>query len=313
MENIKINIKNISIYLPKNIANNSELDKKFNLKKNTLFNLTGIKKRRISSKYETTETIAIKAALNLVKKYKGKLNITHIITVTNTPNIFFPSISHFILSKIQKYLKSKPFSIPLNCGCSGYVDALILANKLISQNKKSKILIVTSDTYSKFISPLDKSILPLFGDGASASIIQYDKNGWFVEKEFSESIPNTEENLIFKEINGKKNISMKGPELINFAIKDVIPVLSKMIKNEKKITLFSHQASKIVLNIIKNHSLKINKNIEIPTYYKNIGNLVSTSIPALINKNVKLFNKSKKILIFGFGVGLTHSYIKLKK
>ena len=313
MANIKINIKNLTIYLPKKIINNITLDKRFGLKKNTLFNLTGIQKRRVSSNYETTESMAIKATQNLVKKYRGKLNITHIITVTNTPNVFFPSISHFILSKIQKYLKSKPFSIPLNCGCSGYVDALILANKLISENKKSKILIVTSDTYSKFISPLDKSILPLFGDGASASIIQYDKNGWCVEKEFSESIPDTEENLILKEINGKKNISMKGPELINFAIKDIIPVLSNMIKNEKKITLFSHQASKIVLNIIKSQSLKINKDVEIPIYYKNIGNLVSTSIPVLINKNIKLFNKSKKILIFGFGVGLTHSYIKLKK
>ena len=188
-----------------------------------------------------------------------------------------------------------------------------MAKSLIISGQAQNILVITSDTYSKFISPLDKSILPLFGDGASASIIQYDKNGWRVEKEFSESIPNTEENLILNEINGKKNISMKGPELINFAIKDIIPVLSNMIKNEKKITLFSHQASKIVLNIIKSQSLKINKDVEIPIYYKNIGNLVSTSIPVLINKNVKLFNKSKKILIFGFGVGLTHSYIKLKK
>ena len=81
----------------------------------------------------------------------------------------------------------------------------------------------------------------------------------------------------------------------------------------KKNNTFSHQASKIVLNIIKKQSLKINKNVEIPFYYKNIGNLVSTSIPVLINKNIKLFNKSKKILIFGFGVGLTHSYIKIKK
>ena len=95
------------------------------------------------------------------------------------------------MSKIQKYLTNKPFNIPLNCGCSGYVDGLILAHKFIC-TQKSKILIITSDTYSKFISPSDKSILPLFGDGASASIIEYDKNGWSLENEFSESIINTE-------------------------------------------------------------------------------------------------------------------------
>jgi len=313
MVNTKINIKKLSLFLPKKTEKNSQLDKKFNLKKNTFFNLTGIKKRRIALNSDTTESMAVKVALKCIKSYKRKINITHLITVSNTPSVYFPSIGNYILSKIQKYLISKPFNIPLNCGCSGFVDALILANEFVCNNKKSRILIVTSDTYSKYISPNDRSILPLFGDGASASVIEYDKNGWSIEKKYSESIPNTEENLIFKENNGEKNILMKGPELINFAIKNVIPMLLKMIKNEKQLTIFSHQASKIVLNLIKKEVLKVNKNIKIPFFYENIGNLVSSSIPFLIKNHFKLFNKSKKMLIFGFGVGLTHSYIRLKK
>jgi len=313
MANIKINITDFTIYLPKKTVNNNQLNKLFKLKNDTLFKLTGIKKRRISATNESAESMAIKVALRLAKKYKTKLNISHLITVSNTPSIMFPSMGHYILTNLRKFLKYKPFNIPLNCGCSGYVDALILAHKLISFDKNSKVLIVTSDTYSKYIAPLDKSILPLFGDGASASIVQHDRNGWSVEKEFSESIPNTEETLIFQEINGKKEISMKGPELVNFAIQSVIPTVSDMISNEKQITLFSHQASKIVLTLIKNHVLGINKNAKIPLFYENIGNLVSSSIPILIKQNLSLFKRSKKILIFGFGVGLTHSYIKLKK
>ena len=161
MENIKFNIKNLSLYLPKKIVKNSQLDKRFNLKKNTLFYLTGIKKRRVCANHENTESIAIKAALKCIRSYKKKINITHLITVTNTPSVYFPSVGHYVLSKIQKYLLKKPFNIPLNCGCSGYVDALILAHKFICNNKKSKILIVTSDTYSKYILPTDKSVLPL--------------------------------------------------------------------------------------------------------------------------------------------------------
>ena len=313
MENIKFNIKNLSLYLPKKIVKNSQLDKRFNLKKNTLFYLTGIKNRRVCANHENTESIAIKAALKCIRSYKKKINITHLITVTNTPSVYFPSVGHYVLSKIQKYLLKKPFNIPLNCGCSGYVDALILAHKFICNNKKSKILIVTSDTYSKYILPTDKSVLPLFGDGASASIIEYDKNGWTLENEFSESIPNTEDNLIFKDSNGKKIISMKGPELINFAIRDVVPMLLKLIKKEKNLTIFSHQASKIVLNLMKKEILKFNKNIKMPLSYENTGNLVSSSIPLLLKNHFKLLKKSKKIIISGFGVGLTHSHIKLKK
>ncbi len=313
MGNIKFNIKNLSLYLPKKIVKNSQLDKRFNLKKNTLFYLTGIKERRVCFNHENTESIAIKAALKCIRSYKKKINITHLITVTNTPSVYFPSVGHYVLSKIQKYLLKKPFNIPLNCGCSGYVDALILAHKFICNNKKSKILIVTSDTYSKYILPTDKSVLPLFGDGASASIIEYDKNGWTLENEFSESIPNTEDNLIFKDSNGKKIISMKGPELINFAIRDVVPMLLKLIKKEKNLTIFSHQASKIVLNLMKKEILKFNKNIKMPLSYENTGNLVSSSIPLLLKNHFKLLKKSKKIIISGFGVGLTHSHIKLKK
>lgn len=313
MGNIKINIEDISIYLPKKTVSNSQLDKIFNQKENTFFEKTGIKKRKISSVNETPELMATKAALKLLKKKKTKTSITHIISASNTPSIMFPSIAHYVLSGIYKYLKTNPFCIPLNCGCSGFVDALILSNKIISNNKKSKILIVTSDAYSKHISSDDKSILPVFSDGASATIISHNPKGWSVEKEFSETIPFTQENLIFKEINGKNIITMRGPELINFAINSVLPKISQMIKDEKKIILFSHQASKIVLNLIVKSAFKINKNVEIPLFYRNVGNLVSTSIPVLINKNIKLFRRSKKILIAGFGVGLTHSYIKFKK
>ena len=57
--------------------------------------------------------------------------------------------------------------IGINAGCTGFVDALYLAYKLIKNNKK--ILIVTTDTYTKFINKNDRSIVPLFSDGASGA------------------------------------------------------------------------------------------------------------------------------------------------
>ncbi len=311
MANIKINIKDLAIYLPKKTAKNTDLDKIFNQKKNTFFEKTGIKRRKISSAKETAEFMATKAAIKLLKR-NAKANITHIISVSNTSGVMFPNLAHFILSGINKYLKTIPFCIPLSVGCSGFIDALILSNVIISKNRNSKILIVTCDTYSKRISSSDKSILPVFGDGASACLVKYDSKGWAIEKEFSENLPFTEKKIICDESMGYKMI-MKGPEVINFAISSVLPNILKMVKKEKEIVLFSHQASKIVLDIIKKNVLKINKNVKIPLFYENVGNLASTSIPLLISKNLSLFKKSKKILLAGFGVGLTHSYVKLKK
>ena len=87
---------------------------------------------------------------------------------------------------------------------------------------------------------------------------------------------------------------MKGPELINFAIKDVTPVLLKLIKKEKHLTIFSHQASNIILNLIKKEIIKVKKNIKIPFSYENSGNLVSSSIPFLIENILNYLKNQKK-------------------
>jgi 3-oxoacyl-[acyl-carrier-protein] synthase-3 len=309
-----INFLDIDIYLPKKIENNSFLDKNFKQKFNTFYLKTGIKKRRVSSSLETAESMAAIVAKKIIKKNKIKC-LTHIISVTNSQTVQFPSIAHFVRSSLKGLYKNHIHCFGLNAGCSGYVDAIIFAAKIINQNTKSKILIITSDTYTKFIHKNDKSIMPLFGDGATATILSYKKNGWKIEEEFSDTIPNTEKHLISQKINVQYLISMNGPELINFCLNFVIPKIFYFIEknHKKKLTIFCHQASKIVLNLIKKKILINNKNILLPEYFKNIGNLVSSTLPILLKKNIKIFNKSKNILLCGFGVGLTHSYLKLKK
>lgn len=314
MATTMINFIDVEIYLPKNNEKNSFLDKKFKQLPSTFYKKTGVKNRILSSSNDTSETLACNVANKIIKKNKIK-KLTHIISVTNTQNILFPSVAHFVRSNLKKFYSQNIHCLGLNAGCSGYVDALIVAGKIIHKNKKSKILLVTSDTYTKYIDNKDKSILPLFGDGSTATLIEYKKDGWKIEEEFSDTIPNSEKFLIFKKKRNRYVISMNGPELISFCLNFVIPKISYFVKKDKtkKITIYSHQASKIVLNLIKK-KLKTNlKKVLFPEYYKNIGNLVSSSIPILLKKQMRSFRKSKNILLCGFGVGLTHSYLKLTK
>ena len=294
-----INISNIHFNLGKKKENNSSIEKEFNLKKNSIFKLTGIKNRFISKKSETTE----KLALDVLKKLSKKdfLNVTHIIGVTNTPSISFPGIANFTSSALNL---EDVHCINLNSGCTGYVDALILASDIINNDKKSKVLIVTSDTYTKYIHKKNRNIRPLFSDGSSVSIVKFDKKGFKITYRKTKNIPGTQNDLIFK----GKNIEMNGPSVVAFAIKNVIPEITKMVKNVDYI--FVHQAGKIVINL-----LKINLPIKhfIPENYAKYGNLVSTSIPVLLKENYLKLKKGKKIIICGFGVGLSMTLIKLEK
>ncbi len=290
-----IEIKEINIALGSIVEENIKIEKKFRLKKGAIYNLTGIKKRTIANKRETAENLAIKSCINLRKN--NLKNITHLISVTNTSSIRFPGISNYLASNLKL---SKSHCINLNQGCTGYVDALAISYELIKNNNKSKVLLITSDTYSKFINKNNKSLRCLFSDGASASLIEYQKNGLKLKKKVFKNAINTENDLCLT----KKEINMNGPAVVSFAIKDVIPEIVNLSKNVNSI--FAHQAGKIVMSEIQK---KIDKKIFFPLNFSNYGNLVSTSIPLLIKQNMKKFKKEKKILICGFGVGLSASMI----
>jgi 3-oxoacyl-[acyl-carrier-protein] synthase III len=293
-----INFENIFFCLGTKIEKNNDLEIEYNLKKGSLKKLTGVNKRYVCNKDVFAENLALKVIKKINKTTINR--ITHIISVTNTPKIKFPGISNFVASKLKL---EKVNCINLNSGCTGYVDALYLSYLIIKNSKKSKILIVTADTYSKFIKNDNVATRSIFSDAASASIIGYDKNGFKINRSYFHNSINSQGNLIFT-----KFITMNGPAVVEFTLRHVIPILKKYSKNCG--LLFSHQGSKIVIEKIKK---SLNNKITIPQNLSKYGNLVSTSIPVLINENLKNLKKQKNFTVCGFGVGLSVSLINFKK
>lgn len=304
-----IKFNKIAIELGNIVVKNSFLEKKFRLKKDSIFSKTGIYKRFISNKDQTAENIAKKCCAKINSRLLK--NTTHIISVSNTPSHCFPSIAHFVSSSFKFSIKNI-HCIGLNSGCSGYVDALIIAYDIIKSNKSSKILIITSDTYSKFIKEKDWHLRCLFSDGGSATLISYSSNGWRIKEKYTETIKNTQQFLTMGNYADKtKNIKMDGPAIVDFAINSVIPKLKEFTRKKTQ-AIIAHQAGKIVINLIK-YSINNKKKIFFPTNYRDYGNLISTSIPLILKQNFKRINSLKSIVLCGFGVGLTHSYIKFIK
>ncbi len=292
-----IEIESISFSLSSKIQTNLKLEKEYKLKKNSIEKLTGIKKRYISLKDETSESLVAKLCKKITSKQRK--NLTHIISVTNTPSIKFPGLSNFASS----YLKvENVFCINLNSGCTGYVDAISIAYDIIFKNNRAKILIITADTYSKFINTKNRSIKPLFSDGASASIVKYNKKGFKFILSKNLNLIDTQKDLIFE----KNEINMNGPAVVAMALKHVVPCLQKYSLDVEGI--YMHQAGKIVLDLVKS---KLKDKLFIPTNYQKYGNLVSSSIPILLYENFNKFKKSKRIILCGFGVGLSVSILKL--
>ena len=290
------------------VEENEDLEKLMKWEQGKIKKKIGIERRYLSNSEENSETLA-KSSLNKLEANNDLSNVELLISVTNTPNRLFPSLSHYLNSslKFEKNIQC----IGINAGCSGFTDALIIAESFMIKNK-CDVIIVTADTYSKYISPNNHSIRPLFSDGSAATLLGYMEKGFFIDKSMASSEPNTEEFLIGKKDfdTNKEEILMNGPKVLLYALNKVLPNITRILEENKVDVMFAHQAGKIVLDgIIK----KISQEILLPINYDKFGNLVSSSIPFLLKDYFDKLNNFNNILLSGFGVGLSQSHILLKR
>lgn len=303
-----IKFSGIAVSLGSIKEGNSGLEKKFDWESGKILSKTGINQRFISDDEETTEVLASRAVEILNKKHSIE-DIDCIISATNTQSNTFPALSYHIL--LDKKFNNNVQCFGLNVGCTGFVDALVIAYSGIASKLYKKVLIVTSDTYSKFIQESDQSTRPLFSDGATATLIEFDNGGYILNDYASSGVSNTLHHLcMIKDKKLKDYIQMNGPNILTFAVGNVLPSLKKMIDPNLKYTFYPHQAGKLVLDTFEK---KLSKNISIQTNYSRFGNLVSGSIPNLINDSCPELDLPKNIILSGFGVGLAHTSLILNK
>lgn len=88
---------------------------------------------------------------------------------TQAPDYILPTSACIIQEKLK--LPTSCGALDFNLGCSGFIYGLSLAKGLIESGQAKNVLLLTADTYSKFIHEHDFSTSVLFGDGAAATLI----------------------------------------------------------------------------------------------------------------------------------------------
>ena len=289
------------------VQSNSDISESIGWSAAEILDKTGIKQRYIASENQTAESLAIQA----VEKIKSdELNqIDLIISVSNTQSIDFPNIANHVHTSLG--LPDTVQCYGINHGCSGYVDAMKLVYSLFSSGFSKKALVVTSDTYQKYINEKDRSIRTIFSDGASATLLSKNEiNGWKIIDAISNSQAKSQSYLERLMNDGVSEISMNGPQVLLFSINTVAKNLLSICPSDEEFILFPHQAGKIVIETLKK---KLPKKTIMPENYQLYGNLVSTSIPKLMEEYLPKYPSHKLILLSGFGVGLSHTSILLSK
>lgn len=319
-------IKAISYYLPLFNMDNTLLEKDFpewSIEK--IAAKTGIKNRFIADINETSVDMGVKAAEKLFIEHSiDKNTIDFIILCTQSPDYFLPTSACIIQEKLG--LGTNVGAFDINLGCSGFVYGLGIAKGFIASGQAKNVLLITSETYSKFIHPKDKSNKTIFGDAAAATLISTEgfaaignfeygtdgkgaqnlivKNGGLRNFEKQSELVKDEYNNYISD----DNLYMNGAEIFLFTLSQVPKLVENtLLKNEltnRDIDLFVfHQANKYMLENLRK-KLKIETE-KFYIYIEDSGNTVSSTIPiALYNaQKDNLLLPAKNILLAGFGVG----------
>ncbi|HTN07268.1 ketoacyl-ACP synthase III [Agriterribacter sp.] len=318
----------IAYYLPSGELTNEQLSTVFpEWSVDKIMNKVGISARRVVAKNEFTSDLAVAAAQNLFKENNfNPDNIDYLILCTQSPDYFLPTTACLVHERLQ--LSSAAGAIDINQGCSGFVYGLGLAKGLIASGDVDNVLLITAETYSRFLHPDDKGNRSIFGDAAAAALITASPAGAkigkvvlgtegkgaknLIVKNGAMRFPKTEDQSMRTDIDGNffndNYLYMNGTEIFNFTLESV-PALVKdtLERNElqqEHIDLFIfHQANKFMLDYLR-------KKIKIPAekfyiHMERCGNTVSSTIPIAM-KHALLEDKIKagsKVLVAGFGVG----------
>ena len=263
--------------------------KSSNLDYKKIYSKTGIKYIYRSSDHQNTLTLGVKAAKNFIRNRE----IEGLIYVSQSPHSLIPSSGSIIHRELN--LNNNCFVLDIVQGCSGFPYALSIASNLINSSQLKNCLIICSETYTKYIDKKNKNCLPIFSDAASAIFLEKKNNPKLLASIYLTD-GKGEKNLILK---NKKKLFMHGSNVFTFTAEQLLKK-SKLKKEDIALFVY-HQASKVVLDFIRN---KLNIPSKKFVYdMGEYGNTVSSSIPIALLRSKNKIKKNKPILIMGFGVG----------
>ena len=275
----------------------------------------GIRERHIAGPDEFTSDLAAAAAEKLiVANGLDRNRVDTLIVVTQTPDYLLPSTACLVQSLL--HLPQTVAAFDLNLGCSGYVYALGVAKGFIESGLSKRLLLITADTYTKLLDPADQSVRALFGDGASATLLEGTESDAPCIGPFEFGTDGASAGDLMARGSALKPLAtgdqtclrMRGGEIFAFTMRVVPPAVEAVLAKagltlEQIDWVVFHQANAYMLDYLR-------QKCRIPAEkfvvsMASTGNTVSSSIPMALAKAAekKQFRDGDRILLVGFGVG----------
>ncbi len=320
------NITGVGMYMPEKILDNHFFEKIVDTNDEWIVSRTGIKERRREENGATSD-MAAKAAQDLLKsKNMSAEEIDVIIVATVTPDMFFPATACLVQDKIGA---KNAWGFDLSAACSGFLFALQTGAGLIEGGSYKNVLVIGADKMSSIVDYTDRNTCLLFGDGASAVLLEptedlnygvkdsllhcdgsggeslYMKGGGSLNPPTHETVDKGYHTLyqdgktVFKEaVKGMADISVEIMEKNN-------------LKSDDIAFLVPHQANLRIIDATANR-MGIAKEKTIINIHK-YGNTTAATIPLCLTEFYRegKIKKGDNLILAAFGAGFTWGSIYL--
>lgn len=327
-------ILDLAAYLPARVLSNEELAALHpDWSADKILAKTGIRERRIAREDETAADMACAAAENLFAQGRvAREEIDFILLCTQAPDYLLPTSACLLQERLG--VSRSAGALDFNLGCSGFVYGLSLAKGLVESGAARRVLLLTADTYSKYIHPQDRSVHTLFGDAAAATVVGVGSGrdtgveaaiGPFVfgtdgrgahdliveaggARRPSDATSAVERRDAHGNVHCADKLYMNGAEVLSFTLREVPAAIAALLDKaclvQDDIDYFVlHQANRFMLDTLRK---KIGVAPErVPLHLEHVGNTVSSTIPlALIGmREAGQLAAGKRLMLVGFGVG----------
>lgn len=288
----------------------------------------GIYERRFADADTCSSDLCYSAAEKLIKDMKiDKQEIDLLVFVSQTPDYRMPATSIILQHRLG--LGHHTIAFDMNLGCSGFIYGMAVIYSMMERSNLRKALLLDGETRSRVYSPKDRKTAFIFGDGGVAALIERDEK--YGTSYFSMNSDGSKEDLIKMDAGGYRKPSsvetlrekvvdehgnirseehgyMNGSDVFNFVIKEIPPdIKNTMMKagitsNDIDYFVF-HQANDFINSYLRK-KLKLDL-WKVPSTISKFGNTSSVSIPLTIVSELKGKLGKKKLLLSGFGVGMT--------
>lgn len=301
-------------YVPEYVMDNDDLAKIVDTNDEWIRERTGIGRRHVIEE-ETTSYMAGQAAARAVEQSGiDPAEIDLILVATSSSEVIYPCAA----CEVQKAVGAvHAAGYDLNAACTGFVLAFNTAQAYISAGLYRTILVVGAESMSNMVDWTDRSTCILFGDGAGAVILRAEEGNPVYMAAHSDGVKGEALTQLSRHRRGwekeeekESYIHMDGQAVFKFAVRKVPEIIEEVlgqtdVKLEEIDYFILHQANRRIIEAVaKRLKTDISK---FPMNLEEYANTSAATVPILLDEMNRrgMFRRGQKIILSGFGAGLT--------